>query len=569
MRLGGNRENRPPNVVVQEEGEEEEDHFAKRKQPKNVIVKERAMVTKRLPLRRVNEKQQKEEKAEQLVKETTTKKSPLKIVEKEVTPKRSPLKRVDANTPLTPEVEMEIEAEPENSMPRRPRSKSPQPAPVETITDPFDVAKQLFHKAAVTRIVGRSTERLQILRFWEGALSGESEKRILYVCGNPGTGKTAVIEEMLPGLVGGAPQLTLKVVKRNCMMYESIGDLVRDIAGELVETEMAKKPGRKKKDATQELCDQIHCSLLKGALGAFTVLILDEIDRLAEDDSALLGRLLGWACDPALRLLVIGIANSIDLTHRHIPASLLPATEACFFPPYATEDITAILTDRLQSANARIGGNCNLIQPLAIELCARKIAAVGDLRRALEVMQLAIDEAQRDWASKDPASVPCVEFKHVLAAMNKALPSSQGASESTVMDRLNMNARLVLVALVLFQRENPVPAGTRLPYKRATLQALYEAYVRMLRGGDLARGAMLLEPVGRDEFLVLLSDMETFGVVTITSMAQGAAKRTVGRSMAAGQLLDWHGSVVKFALADVSGLVEALKRGAVTNMFIS
>jgi cell division control protein 6 len=560
--------------------EEEEDHFVKRKQPKGVkpvAVKEKEVATKRLPLRKVNAKQPRQERSEPVAvteKEISPKRSAeVKPVEVQSTPKRSPLGRVDVNIPTSPEVaEVQVEAAPDNRMPMRSRSKSP-PPPSTAVTAPFDVAKQLFHKATVTRIVGRSTERLQILRFWEGAIASQSDspqqKRILYVCGNPGTGKTAVVEEMLPGLVASVPHLSLRIVKRNCMMYESTGDLVKEIAGELAERERTKKPGRKKKDVAQELCDQIHRSLMKTADSGYAVLVLDEIDRLAEDDSALLGRLLGWARDPALRLLVIGIANSIDLTHRYIPASLLPATEACFFPPYATEDITAILTDRLQTANERVGGACSLIQPLAIELCARKIAAVGDLRRALEVMQLAIDEAQRDWAGRDPANVPCVEFKHVLAAMAKALPSSAGSDESTMVDQLNMNARLVLVALVLFQRENPVPAGTRLPYKRATLQALYEAYVRMLRGGDMARGAMLLEPVGRDEFLVLLSDMETFGVITITPFSQGAAKRTVGRSVSAGQLLDWQGSVVKFALPDATAVVEALKGGAVTNMFIS
>lgn len=353
------------------------------------------------------------------------------------------------------------------------------------------------------------------------------------------------------------------------MMFEEAGDVLRDVANEIGVKVVEKN--MKKKSAMESLCSSIQRVIKRNPQTERVVLILDEIDRIAEDDPDLLGRLLAWCCDHTNNLIIIGIANSIDLTHRYIPPSILPMTETCFFPPYQMEDITAILTDRLQTANHLIGSQRSLIQPIAIELCARKIAAMGDLRKALEVMQLAIDVAQLDFESKGPGAVAQVEFVHVIKAMERALPSnsSQASSGNALTDQLNINSKLVLVALILFQRENPVPVGTRLPYKRATLQALYESYVRMLRGGDMSRGAMLMEPVGRDEFLVLLSDLETFGILTIANNSQSGAKRTTGRAVGMGQLLDWQGSIVKFAVPDLGALVETLKKGAVTNMFIT
>lgn len=76
---------------------------------------------------------------------------------------------------------------------------SPSSQPLQT-ADRFAVVKELFHQSSSTRIIGRTDERVRIERFWRAAVA-EKRGGVLYICGNPGTGKTALVQEMLPGLL--------------------------------------------------------------------------------------------------------------------------------------------------------------------------------------------------------------------------------------------------------------------------------------------------------------------------------------------------------------------------------
>ena len=83
---------------------------------------------------------------------------------------------------------------------------------------------------------------------------------------------------------------------------------------------------------------------------------------------------------------VIGIANALDLTDRILPR--LQSHTKCrpqllHFPPFTKDQIVAILQQRLGSNSE---GTRTVVDPMAVQFCARKVAAVhGDLRKALDV----------------------------------------------------------------------------------------------------------------------------------------------------------------------------------------
>ena len=85
-------------------------------------------------------------------------------------------------------------------------------------------------------------------------------------------------------------------------------------------------------------------------------------------------------------LFVIGIANALDLTDRILPR--LQSHTKCrpqllHFPPFTKDQIVAILQQRLGSNSE---GTRTVVDPMAVQFCARKVAAVhGDLRKALDV----------------------------------------------------------------------------------------------------------------------------------------------------------------------------------------
>lgn len=76
----------------------------------------------------------------------------------------------------------------------------------------------------------------------------------------------------------------------------------------------------------------------------------------------------------------LGIANALDLTERVLPRLKHGSCQPLLlhFPPYTREQIVTILRERV--------GEGAIVAPMAIQFCARKVAAVhGDLRKALDV----------------------------------------------------------------------------------------------------------------------------------------------------------------------------------------
>ena len=82
----------------------------------------------------------------------------------------------------------------------------------------------------------------------------------------------------------------------------------------------------------------------------FSVLVLDEIDSLDTHNQDVLYTIFEWPALSKSSLVLIGIANSLDLTDRILPC--LQARPNCRpdllnFTPYSREEIAAVITDRL------------------------------------------------------------------------------------------------------------------------------------------------------------------------------------------------------------------------------
>uniref|UniRef100_A0A0K0DAF8 ATPase_AAA_core domain-containing protein n=1 Tax=Angiostrongylus cantonensis TaxID=6313 RepID=A0A0K0DAF8_ANGCA len=121
---------------------------------------------------------------------------------------------------------------------------------------------------------------------------------------------------------------------------------------------------------------------LKGLKKHF-VLILDEIDHLASKTNSFLYTTFQWPQTITAKLIVIGIANSIDLTERLLPKlKMSQPPKALVFAPYSKDEIAQILKNKLSVESDWT------MDPAALELCSRKVAAMsGDLRTAFHVMK--------------------------------------------------------------------------------------------------------------------------------------------------------------------------------------
>lgn len=81
------------------------------------------------------------------------------------------------------------------------------------------------------------------------------------------------------------------------------------------------------------------------------IIVLDEIDNLVKKSQADLVQLFLLPHEPSVQVLVIGIANSIDLTERMLPELKLKmcSPQLICFPAYTTKQLTNILTTCLET----------------------------------------------------------------------------------------------------------------------------------------------------------------------------------------------------------------------------
>lgn len=130
--------------------------------------------------------------------------------------------------------------------------------------------------------------------------------------------------------------------------------------------------------------------------------------------------LFEWARIPGSKLILIGIANALDLTVRHLPLLVTSlsvsqnsptprnrlgskrnskscdnsntdsAVKVINFPPYERSDIEHILEERLIEIGSQI------FDPAAIKFVAAKVAAsTGDMRKALNTCKMALESVEK------------------------------------------------------------------------------------------------------------------------------------------------------------------------------
>jgi len=129
--------------------------------------------------------------------------------------------------------------------------------------------------------------------------------------------------------------------------------------------------------------------------------------------------LFEWARIPGSKLVLIGIANALDLTVRHLPLLVTSlnsptarnrsastggkrssktcdstqtdsAVKIINFPPYERADIEKILEERLIEIGSQI------FDPAAIKFVAAKVAAsTGDMRKALNTCKMALEAVEK------------------------------------------------------------------------------------------------------------------------------------------------------------------------------
>ena len=412
-------------------------------------------------------------------------------------------------------------------------------------------AKTLFARSSAGGpLVGRDTERATLAAFLHARLDAR-RGGCLYVSGPPGCGKTALVTEALAGAGLDGPGIRTAWI--NCMALHTPAAIYAALLDAFA------CPGSALADLE---------ALVAGAAGAAAaddddalfVLVLDEIDQLRAHEH-LLPALLTLALRRDSRLVLVGIANALDLADRLLPQ--LPAQAQGSTPqrlpvrPYTASQIAAVVTARLRSllAPADVATQpaaepsfVPCVHPAAVQLLARKVAAAsGDLRQAFDILRRALElvEAESLHALRVPAATAVAAARPVLgettpnntsnspnlsnspkspkspkspnppaptwtaltapratlAHVAKAASAALGASMGARIAALNGHQKALLCVLVARQSDS---VGS------TPLRALREAYAAACR-----RELVRMMPLVGAEFRAVVDAMEATGVLDI------------------------------------------------------
>jgi len=245
-----------------------------------------------------------------------------------------------------------------------------------------------------------------ISNFMREALKNKNCVKPVYISGMPGTGKTATVLASIANLKKEAKKGLIDdfdFVEINCLRLHAAADaytsLWRGISGFHLQH----------KAALSKLASYFaDGSRSNVSSRVSTVCLVDEIDFLLTKDENVIYNLFDWPLQVGSRLIIIGIANIMDLPERlssRVRSRLGMSYERMVFTPYTFDQIQQILTARLQDLDLS-----NIFDQRAIEFLARKASTVaGDLRAALKICQKTI-EILRDMArdNKDARISPAV-----------------------------------------------------------------------------------------------------------------------------------------------------------------
>ncbi|ESP01899.1 hypothetical protein LOTGIDRAFT_138836, partial [Lottia gigantea] len=358
----------------------------------------------------------------------------------------------------------------------------------------YNLVKQSLHTAKPERLVCREKEVGEITEFLEGNLEKKSAGS-LYISGAPGTGKTAALLHIIDDVKESYP---CKICYLNCMMVKDSATVFKKLYQEITGKALT---GKRDPTRSMEKCLTTSKSSI--------ILVLDEIDQLDSKSQEVLYTIFEWPTLPNSKLILIGIANALDLTDRILPR--LQAQPKCKpqllnFAPYSREQIATVIQDRLKKLED--SGMC-VMEASAIQFCARKVSAVaGDMRKALDVCRRSVELVEAEIRGQQilkakgcdsggngiTKKIGVMQISRVISEVYGTGVKTSNQKEETV----PLQQKLVTCSLLLMLKTGKA--------KEVPMGKLHETYRKLCAKRQIA-------PIDQSEFYSLCELLESRGLM--------------------------------------------------------
>lgn len=356
-------------------------------------------------------------------------------------------------------------------------------------------AKKSLNNGRIQNLPGREKELAKLTEFFTESLATKTAAS-MYICGPPGTGKTACLSKLLK-----TKQFAnkFKTVYLNCTGIASIAGIYKQIC-----SEFGLRPSTEKENLQKIRKYLTNCPKM-------ILMVLDEVDQLVGQKQSVLYTIFEWPALADSKLLLIGIANSLDLTDRmlsRLNAKCELRPKLMHFAPYTKQQIVDIFKSRLDEA-----GMQTVFPAVTVQLLAAKVAAVsGDVRRALDIGRRVIEMAEmnRDLdlnelgvADLEATGKPVdkVELKQVMSVLNDVYGGSQNLM-AEIEDAYPLQQKVLICSLLLLMK--------RSKNKDITMGRLHGVFTRICAKRHI-------DAVGQAEFISMCVLVETRGIISVVA----------------------------------------------------
>ncbi|TYZ66138.1 hypothetical protein PybrP1_005689, partial [[Pythium] brassicae (nom. inval.)] len=246
-------------------------------------------------------------------------------------------------------------------------------------------------------MTGRDHERSEIYNALRSSIHAQRAGGPIYISGLPGVGKTSIVKEIIKNLETQRAAGTLP----RFVWIEVNGLHIPkpDVAYSVVWKALQEGGDVPRFMNPAKMCAELqHTFHADDPERPILVVLIDEMDFLLAGKNEVLYNLLEWQTFATAKLLIIGIANTMDLPERLAPKirSRLGGHRITF-PPYSKSQLEEIIEQRL--------AQLDVFSKEAIQVCAKSLAhKSGDVRQALAVCRKAVEVCIRRLSQSDTSA---------------------------------------------------------------------------------------------------------------------------------------------------------------------
>ncbi|KAG1700090.1 hypothetical protein DVH05_011903 [Phytophthora capsici] len=355
-------------------------------------------------------------------------------------------------------------------------------------------------------MTGREDERDEIYTALRSSIEQQSAGGPIYISGLPGAGKTSIVKEVIRLLESERDDKKL----RNFAWVEVNGlQMPRPDIAYSVLWKALQPPGNDKEEqdplrsrtgiGAARLCEMLQREFqTKSSTRPMLLVLLDEMDFMLAGKNQVLYNLLEWQTSATAKLVLVGIANTMDLPER-LPTKIRSRLggHRITFPAYTRAQLENIIQQRLLQLD--------IFSEEAIQICAKTLAhQSGDVRQALSLCRKSAEVCLHRLTSHDRDAVATSELFVTGEDLHEA---QQAVSVSAPMSRLRACSKFECTFLVALRMEVRSNAARGVNKSGAELEAVIERFAILCKTHSFV-------PIPRLRGLLFICDeLERSGII--------------------------------------------------------